>query len=154
MKMLCMTCLVAALLTACGDGGSAGVGNRATPAEEQDLASRPLSQELICAAVASYYEHADLDGLRGVSVGNLKGDALRDFKAWQRGIEADYPSEAYELPVPFRGKTYWFLLVTENNDGGGSVGVYRKDGRVVATHSYGESSPIRWSKPADSCPDP
>jgi hypothetical protein len=48
-------------------------------------------------------------------------------------------------------QTYTFIMVTENNDGGGAIGVYRTDGRTVATITYSESGGQGWDAPADKC---
>jgi hypothetical protein len=110
-----------------------------------------ISQDLLCAAVAAAEQGSEGDGLSGLSERDLKGDALSDFKAFQKGMANDYPSSAYELPVKLGSKTYDFILVVETNDGGGSMGIYRKDGSTVASESSGESDPFTWSSPADKC---
>lgn len=99
-------------------------------------------------------DHNAGDGLDAVDRKDLKGDALSDFKAWQRGMVSDYPSEAFAMPVKLGNKTYTFILVVENNDGGGSMGIYRTtNGSTVATISGSESGDWTWSAPADKCPD-
>jgi hypothetical protein len=148
---------VAALLLSClafACGGSPD----ATPSEpasegaaEEDL-TKTLSKPLVCAAAAAADDTNQGDGLAGVAESKLKGDALKDFKSWQKGMVSDYPSQAFVLPVTFKGKTYKFWLVVEMNDGGGSQGIYKTtDGSVVTSESGGESDSAEWSAPADSC---
>jgi hypothetical protein len=115
-----------------------------------------LSQDLLCAAVhaAEDYNGSSMSPkLVGIPQSKLKGDALHDFKAWQKNMLPDYPSEAFELPVELNGRKYTFVLVVENNDGGGAVGVYRTDGSFVASDLYSESEGNPWSSPADKCPE-
>ena len=110
-----------------------------------------ISQDLLCAAVAMA-DQSDQLSLTPIDEKKLKGDALADFKAFQKGMKDDFPSSAFELPVKLGNKTFTFILVTETNDGGGSMGIYRmQDGSTVASESSGESDPFTWSKPADKC---
>ena len=121
-------------------------------AQEEDLTKAgPLSQGLVCAALAAASDQGSPTDLKSVPQSSLKGDALSDFKSWQKGMVSDYPSAAYELPVKFGKKTYTFWYVEEMNDGGGCSGIYRTDGRVVTNECAGESGDIRWSAPADKC---
>jgi hypothetical protein len=121
-------------------------------AAEEDL-TKTLSKALVCAAAAAADESNQGSGLAGVAQSKLKGEALADFKAWQKGMVSDYPSQAFELPVKFKGRTYTFWLVVEMNDGGGSQGIYKTtDGSVVTSESGSESASIEWSAPANSCP--
>jgi hypothetical protein len=148
--------LVALSLSSLAFACSGASGADSSPTEGDDQAvtsSATLSQDLVCAVVKAADDHSDGNGLKGVNESALKGDALSDFKAWQKGMASDYPSHAFELPVPFKGKTYTFLLVSEQNDGGGSVGVYKENGQRVAAMSAGESESTSWSKPADKCPE-
>jgi hypothetical protein len=114
--------------------------------------SSHLSQDLVCAAVSVANDHFDGQGLDAFPESKLKGDALHDFKSWQKNMLPDYPSAAFYMPVKLGTKTYTFLMVTENNDGGGAVGVYRTDGSVVTTDEYSESEGNPWSSPGDQCP--
>lgn len=142
-----------AMSVACG-GSPASDPAPATPdgTENEDDLTKQLSTDLICAAVAAADESNQGSDLRGVPESKLKGDALKDFKAWQKGMVSDYPSSAYELPVKFKGKTYTFWLVVEMNDGGGSQGIYRTtNGMTVVTESGGESDSVEWSAPANKC---
>lgn len=109
-----------------------------------------ISQDLLCAAVAMA-DQSDQLSLTTIPESKLKGDALADYKAFQKGMASDFPSSAFELPVKLGDKTFTFILVTETNDGGGSMGIYRTDGSNVASESSGESDPFTWSKPADKC---
>jgi hypothetical protein len=106
---------------------------------------------MVCAAVNAA-DDEDL-GTLGAALDekDLRGQALADFKSWQKGMAAEFPSEAYELPVTLKGKTYTFWYVKEENDGGECAGVYRTDGRVVSFFCAGESGNIVWSAPADKC---
>jgi hypothetical protein len=153
--LLLLSC--SALFTVVGCGSSDG---SASPADEpastpgtddSELKKDQLSQDLICAAVSAANDMGDPSGLKSVPQSKLKGDALKDFRSWQRGFAGDYPSQAFELPVTLKGKTYTFILVTEMNDGGGSTGIYREDGRTVTWYSAGESGDINWSAPGDKC---
>jgi hypothetical protein len=109
----------------------------------------PLSKDLLCAAVAAADEQNG--DLVGIDESDLKGDARRDFKEFQKGMANDFPSAAYKMPVKLGSKTFDFILVVETNDGGGQMGIYRTDGSTVATESSGESDPFTWSSPADKC---
>lgn len=140
------------LVVGCAADTSSGAPTTSVPEEEDLTKAGPLSQPLVCAAVKAATDHQDGSGLKSVAQSALKGDALKDFKAWQKGMVSDYPSSAYELPVPLGKKTYTFWLVLESNDGGGAIGVYRTDGRAVATDLYSESEDNGWSAPADKCP--
>ena len=95
----------------------------------------------------------DPQGMTEVKEADLKGDALKDFKSFQKNMLPDYPSQAFHLPVKLAGKTYTFLMVVENNDGGQYLGIYRTDGSSVATVANSESEQGTWSKPADKCPE-
>jgi hypothetical protein len=149
---------VAALLLSClafACGGSPDEGAPPPAAgegsAEEDL-TKTLSKPLVCAAAAAADDSNEGSGLSGVAESKLKGDALRDFKSWQKGMVSDYPSQAFVLPVTFKGKTYKFWLVIEMNDGGGSQGIYKTtDGSVVTSESGGESDSVEWSAPADNC---
>jgi hypothetical protein len=140
---------LAPLAVACGGAPESTSSNDEATAED-DL-TKALSQDMICAAVNAADNSNEGDGLTSVPKSKLKGDALHDFNAWQKGMVSDYPSQAYELPVKVKGKTYTFWMVVEMNDGGGSVGVYRTSGATVATQSGGESDSPEWSSPADKC---
>lgn len=121
------------------------------PTGEDDL-TKALSQDMVCATGKAMNDlNGDPTGLKSVAKTALKGDALKDFKEFQKGMAGDYPSEAYELPVPFKGKKYTFWLVWESNDGGMYAGVYRTDGRTVFTFSQSESGEPNYSAPADKC---
>lgn len=137
-------------------GCAADSADSAPPADgatdDQDLTKAgPLSKDLVCAARKAFDDNSEGEGLAAVPRSDLKGDALADFKTFQKGMASDYPSRAFKLPVPFKGKTYSFIVVLEENDGGMYAGIYRLDGRSVATLSQGESGEPNWSKPADSC---
>jgi len=150
---------VAALLFSClafACGGSPDDTSGAQPendgATEEDL-TKALSKSLVCAAAAAADDSNLGSDLTAVPQSKLKGNALRDFKLWQKGMVDDYPSQAFVLPVKLKGKTYDFWLVVETNDGGGSQGVYKTtDGSEVTSMSGGESDSPSWSAPADSCP--
>jgi hypothetical protein len=154
-----MRCSFAAVLVAsCSVCSVLGVACAAPDVPEQsteaDVSSGShLSQDLVCAAVAAAEANSEGEGLTSIPQSKLRGDALHDFKAFQRNTLPDYPSVAYELPVKLGTKTYTFIMVSENNDGGGAVGLYRTDGSVVATDEYSESESNPWSSPADKCPD-
>jgi hypothetical protein len=121
------------------------------PTGEDDL-TKALSPDMICATSKAFDDlQGDPTSLKSVAQKSLKGDALKDFKEFQKGMAGDYPSEAYELPVPFKGKKYTFLLVWESNDGGMYAGVYRTDGRTVFSFSQSESGEPSYSAPADKC---
>jgi len=150
---------VAALLLSClafACGGSPDASPSPAPTEndgaaEEDL-TKALSKSLVCAAAAAADDTNQGSGLTAVAESKLKGDALRDFKSWQKGMVSDYPSQAFELPVKLKGHTYNFWLVVEMNDGGGSQGIYKTtDGSVVTSESGGESDSVEWSAPADKC---
>jgi hypothetical protein len=142
--------VLAPLAVACGGAPEPTSSNDEATAED-DL-TKALSQDMICAAVAAADDSNNGDGLKSVPKSKLKGNALHDFNAWQKGFSGDYPSEAYELPVKLKGKTYTFWLVVEMNDGGGSIGVYRTgNGATVSTESGGESDSPVWDAPADKC---
>lgn len=146
--------LVSALAVACGGASSdAASDSQPTQSDEEALktSGAKLTQDLLCAAVAAYNDNSEGSGMKGLDKSDLHGDALKDFKAWQKGMEGDYPSIAFELPVTFKGKTYKFIAVTEMNDGGGYGGIYKLNGDEVATSSGSESGPITWSSPADKC---
>ena len=150
---------VAALLLSClafACGGSPDQASAAQPADdgaaEEDL-TKALSKSLVCAAAAAADDSNMGSDLTAVPESKLKGNALRDFKLWQKGMVSDYPSQAFVLPVKLKGKTYNFWLVVEMNDGGGSQGVYKMtDGSEVTSMSGGESDSPPWSAPADNCP--
>jgi hypothetical protein len=127
--------------------------NAGTAEELSTASSGHLSQDLVCAAVSAAENNDQADGLTTIPESKLRGDALRDFKEFQKHMLPDYPSQAFELPVKLGTKTYTFIMVIENNDGGGAMGVYRTDGSVVATDEYSESESNPWSSPADKCPD-
>jgi hypothetical protein len=161
---LSLVALFAALSLTAGAAGCTTESADAPPvatdqatAEALATASAPhLSQDLLCAAVKAaddYNNTSPGPKLVAIPESKLNSDALHDFKAWQRNMLPDYPSEAFELPVKLAGKTYSFILVVENNDGGGAIGVYRTDGSVVASDMYSESEGNPWSSPADKCPD-
>jgi hypothetical protein len=138
-------------MAGCGGGSSdSSSPDQNPPAAEDDL-TKALSQDMVCAATAAADDSNNGQGLVAVPESKLKGDALKDYKAWQKGMSSDYPSSAYELPVKQGGKTYTFWLVVEMNDGGGSMGVYRTSGAVVATESGSESGPAEWTAPANKC---
>jgi hypothetical protein len=140
------------VLTGCGGSSDTSVAPAAPgdePQEEDLTKAGPLSQGLVCAALSAVSNGAD--GLKGVAQKDLKGDALSDFKSWQKGMVSDYPSAAYELPVKYGTKTYTFWYVEETNDGGGCSGIYRTDGRVVTNECAGESGTIEWSAPGNKC---
>jgi hypothetical protein len=149
---------LASLATGCGSKDDSSDGAPADQGADLSAASgnQPLSQDLLCAAVKA----ADDDGsdpqgnkLKPVAQSALKGDAAKDFKSFQKNMLPDFPSQAFELPVPLNGKTFTFLMVVDNNDGGQSLGIYRTDGSNVATVFNSESEQGTWSKPADKCPE-
>jgi len=142
--------IFSAALTGCG-GADASAPTDPSGDEEDLTKAGPLSQDLVCAAVGAFNDLGDPTGLTSVAEKDLTGDALKDFKSFQKGMASDYPSEAYKLPVKFKNKTYTFLMVQENNDGGTYAGIYRLDGRTVATFSQSESGDPNWSSPADKC---
>jgi hypothetical protein len=151
MKTVSFLCL-SLFLAACGGSSDASIAPADEPAAEEDLTKAgPLSQGLVCAALSAVNDLGNPSGLKSVPQKSLKGDALGDFKSWQKGFTPDYPSAAYELPVKFGKKTYTFWYVEEENDGGGCSGIYRTDGRVVTNECAGESGTIEWSAPADKC---
>jgi hypothetical protein len=133
-----------------GDEPEQAVGADLAHGSSSSSAHSPISKDLLCAAVAMA-DQSDQVSLATIPESKLKGDALSDFKAFQKGMVSDFPSEAFELPVKLGDKTFTFILVTETNDGGGSMGIYRTDGSTVATESSGESDPFTWSSPADKC---
>jgi hypothetical protein len=140
------------LLAACA-APVTGSAEESSGADLSSASSSGLSQDLVCAAVSAANDHFAGEALSSFPQSKLQGDALHDFKSWQKDMLPDYPSAAFYLPVKLGTKTYTFLMVTENNDGGGAVGVYRTDGSVVATDLYSESENNPWSSPADQCPD-
>ncbi len=158
MKLLGNLMIVALGVVAVACGGSAAdpvpspTDGDVQQGDEQDL-TKTLSQGLLCAAVTEATANNNSPSLPSLAKADLKGDALADFKAWQKGMVSDYPSEAFTMPVKFGKKTYSFILVIENNDGGGSMGIYRTNGSTVATISGSESGDWTWSAPADKCPD-
>lgn len=112
-----------------------------------------LSQDLLCAAVKEANDDSSSPSGKEIKESALKGDSLKDFKSFQKNMLPDYPSQAFELPVKLDGKTYDFIMVVENNDGGQYIGVYRTDGSTVATVANSESENGDWGpKPADKCP--
>ncbi|MDB4933680.1 MAG: hypothetical protein JWP87_652 [Labilithrix sp.] len=144
--------LLSSLAFACGGSTDASTSPPADDgAAEEDL-TKTLSKPLVCAAAAAADESNLGSDLTSIPQSKLKGDALRDFKAWQKGMVDDYPSQAFELPVKFKGRTYTFWLVVEMNDGGGSQGIYKTtDGSTVTSESGGESASVEWSAPANNC---
>ncbi len=141
--------LVSSFAVACGGAPDPAPAESATA--EEDL-TKALSHALVCAAVAAADDSNQGSNLVTIAQSKLKGDALHDFKSWQKGMVADYPSAAYELPVKLNGHTYTFWLVVEMNDGGGSQGVYRTtNGATVSIESGGESADLSWTAPADKC---
>ncbi|MFO0671204.1 MAG: hypothetical protein U0235_16515 [Polyangiaceae bacterium] len=135
---------------ACGGAGDRQV--EPPSADEEALkTSKALSQDLVCAAIKAAEDNPNQEGLVRIKQSALKGDALKDFKDWQKNMLPDYPSSAYELPVELKGKTYKFVLVSEMNDGGGSIGIYRESGETVTYESGGESATLTWSAPGDKC---
>ena len=143
--------LCSLLAVACG-GSPDATQTDPSPATTEDDLTKALSHELVCAAVAAADNSNQGSDLVEIAQSKLKGDALHDFKSWQKGMVADYPSAAYELPVKLHGKTYTFWMVVEMNDGGGSQGVYRLNGATVSIMSGGESADLSWTAPADKCP--
>jgi hypothetical protein len=142
--------VLAPFAVACGGAQDASSDTSNNATAEDDL-TKALSHDLICAAVAAADNSNNGDGLTEIAKSKLKGDALKDYNAWQKGMVSDYPSAAYELPVTLKGKTYTFWMVVEMNDGGGSIGVYRTNGSTVSTESGGESDTLSWDAPADKC---
>ena len=140
------------VITGCGGSDASVAPAPADEPQEEDLTKAgPLSQALVCAALSAVNDLGSPNNLKSVPQKSLKGDALSDFKSWQKGMVSDYPSAAYELPVKYGKKTYTFWYVEEENDGGGCSGIYRTDGRVVTNECAGESGTIEWSAPADKC---
>lgn len=135
---------------ACGGTSAADV-DPPSADEEALVTNKPLSQDLVCAAIKAAEDNPNYEGLVAMKQSALKGDALKDFKSWQKNMLPDYPSAAYELPVELKGKTYKFVLVSEMNDGGGSIGIYRQSGETVTYESGGESATLSWSAPGDKC---
>lgn len=139
--------LVAALAVgvfAVGCASPTGADDTATSEGAATSASHELSQDMLC-AVVNEASQSDGTGLKTIKESALKGDSLKDYKEFQKGMASDYPSAAYELPVKFQNKTYDFILVLEENDGGGYMGVYRTDGSTVVTMSQSESGDPQWS---------
>jgi hypothetical protein len=154
--MISILTVLTSLVAGCAHGGGDDASAPADQGGDQALSTSssdpPLSQDLLCAAVKAADDSNDGQDLKSIPEGNLKGDALRDFKAFQKGMASDFPSQAFALPVKLASKTFSFIMVLESNDGGQEIGVYRTDGSTVATISNGESEPGTWSKPADKCP--
>lgn len=142
-------------IVACGGASTSDVAPEDTAADEGALktAGAQLSKDMVCAAVKTYNDNSDGGGWKSLAQKDLKGDALKDFKEFQKGMAGDYPSEAFEMPVDFKGKTYKFIMVTESNDGGMYMGIYKLNGDTVATMSCSESGTPNWSSPADKCPE-
>jgi hypothetical protein len=147
-QLMAFSTVLALSMLACAADSSND--SSSTSGAGEDLSkSGQLSQDLVCAAVGAVSDAPD--HLKSVDEKALVGQALSDFKLWQKGMVSEFPSAAYELPVVFKGKTYTFWEVTEISDGGGCTGIYRTDGRVVSSYCAGESGDIRWSAPADKC---
>jgi hypothetical protein len=145
---------ITALLTACSGGSGDDASVPADQSGDEALSNgKPLSQDLLCAAVKAADDSNDGQGLKSIPESSLKGDAAKDFKSFQKNMLPDYPSQAFQLPVKLGSKTYSFVMVIESNDGGQEIGVYRTDGSSVATVSNSESEQGTWSKPADKCPE-
>ncbi|HEY8077126.1 MAG TPA: hypothetical protein VIF62_23530 [Labilithrix sp.] len=142
---------VSSLLGGCGGSDASVPAPTDDPAEEDLTKAGPLSQGMVCAALSAVNDLGNPNGLKDVAEKSLKGEALSDFKSWQKGFLPDYPSAAYELPVKYGKKTYTFWYLEEENDGGGCTGIYRTDGRLVTNECAGESGDINWSAPADKC---
>src|SRR5262245_37590424 len=94
-----------------GVDGSTDERQEGATSSEVKAGHHEISQQLLCAAVAEAEQASDGVGLVGISFRDLKGDAKRDFKEFQRGMENDFPSEAFEMPVKLGAKTYDFILV-------------------------------------------
>lgn len=142
-------------IVACGGTSAGDVAPETETADEGALktSGATLSKDMVCAAVKTYNDNSDGDGWKSLAQKDLKGSALKDFKEFQKNMLPDYPSQAFEMPVDFKGKTYKFVLVTESNDGGMYMGIYKTNGDTVATMSCSESGTPRWSAPADGCPE-
>ncbi len=115
-----------------------------------------IDKTLTCAAVKTFFaaEENNETGLTILAQSKLKGDALADFKSFQKGMLPDYPSEAYAVTIK-RPKLASVpgIVVVEHNDGGMYGGVYLADGRRIGAGSAGESTDFTWdSKTANSCP--
>jgi hypothetical protein len=151
---LSLLTILTSLIAGCAHGGGDDASAPADQAGDQALSSdAPLSQDLLCAAVKAADDSNNGDHLKSIPQGNLKGDAARDFKSFQKNMLPDFPSQAFELPVKLGSKTFTFVMVIESNDGGQEIGVYRTDGSAVATVANSESEQGTWSKPADKCPE-
>jgi len=151
-KTLPVLAVLACSVLAVACGGSPESTQTDTTSNAEDDLTKALSHDMVCAAVAAADDSNEGQDLKSISESKLKGDALKDYKAWQKGMVSDYPSQAFELPVKLKGKTYTFWMVVEMNDGGGSIGVYRTSGATVSTMSGGESDSPTWDAPADKCP--
>jgi hypothetical protein len=155
--MVSILTIVTSLVTGCahrgGDDASAPAEQGGDQALSTSNSDPPLSQELLCAAVKAADDSNDGQSLKSLPQASLKGDAARDFKSFQKGMVSDFPSQAFELPVKLGSKTFTFVMVQENNDGGQEIGIYREDGSTVATVANSESEQGTWSKPADKCPE-
>lgn len=154
---LALVTLFAGLTTLVGCASDASPDAQAADDEAAATsASHPLSKDLLCAAVKEASDDSTdpiSAKLKEVQQSSLKGDALKDFKSFQKNMLPDYPSQAFDLPVTLDGKTYTFLMVVENNDGGQYIGVYRTDGSTIATVANSESENGDWGPaPADTCP--
>jgi hypothetical protein len=145
---------ILATAVGCSHGGSEDDAAPADTTGDQALSGNtPLSQDLLCAAVKAADDSNQGEGLKKIPQGSLKGDAAKDFKSFQKNMLPDFPSQGFELPVKLGAKTFTFVMVQENNDGGQEIGIYREDGSTVATVANSESEQGTWSKPADKCPE-
>ncbi len=119
-----------------------------------------IDQQLVCAAVAAYYDvsgNQTEQSLKKIPQSQLAGDALSDFKLFQKNMLPDYPSQAYAITLKrAKQSAVSAILIEENNDGGGAGGVYlASSGKRIAQGYYSESENFSWDTPlADKCPAP
>jgi hypothetical protein len=70
----------------------------------------------------------------------LTGLAKRQFNYLSATWASDYPPAAYSWTVDGED----VIVITEDNDGGGSRDFYTTDGRWIVSGSYSESEPFSW----------
>jgi hypothetical protein len=82
----------------------------------------------------------DTPDFKAVDSSTLKGLAKRQFNFLTSTWGEDYPPASYQWSAA--GQT--IIVVTEDNDGGGSRDFYTTDGRWITSGSYSESESFSW----------